>query len=48
VAVLLTKVVDLSVAGLEHAQPEQSEHGDQGEVERIRRRPRRDDHRLEL
>ena len=48
VAVFLAEVVDGRTAGLEDPQPEQAEQGDQGEVERIRRRAGGDDHRFEL
>jgi len=46
--VLLAKVVDARVAGLEHSQPEQTQHRDQGEVERVRRRTGSHDHGQEL
>jgi hypothetical protein len=48
VAVLLAQVVDVGLTGFEHSQPEQSKQSDQGEIERIRRRARGDDHGLEL
>jgi hypothetical protein len=48
VAVLLAQVVYVGRTGLEHSQSEQSKQSDKGEVERIRRRARGDDHRLEL
>ena len=38
VAVLLAEVVDVGAGGFEDPQPEQAEHGDQGEVVRVRRR----------
>jgi hypothetical protein len=48
VAVLLAQVVHVGLTGLEHSQSEQSKQSDKGKVERIRRRARGDDHRLEL
>jgi hypothetical protein len=48
VAVFLAEIVDVSRAGFEDPQPEQAEHRDHGEVERVGRRPGRDEHRLEL
>ena len=48
VAVLLAQVVYIGLTGLEHSQSEQSKQSDKGKVERIRRRARGDDHRLEL
>jgi len=48
VAVLLPEVGDVRPAGLEDPQPEQAEHGDQGEVVEVRRRARCAQQGLEL
>ena len=48
VAVLFADVGDVGGAGLEDAQPEQAEHGDQGEVVAVCRLAACDQQRLEL
>jgi hypothetical protein len=48
VAVHLAQIVDVGRAGLEDAQPEEAEHGHQGEVVRVGRLPRGGQQGLEL
>ena len=48
VAVFLAEVVDVGAAGFEDPQPEQAEHGDQGEVVGVGRVAGGGEHRLEL
>ncbi len=47
-AVFLAQVADVGGGGFEDPQPEQAEHGDQREVGRVGRGPRRGEHGFEL